>query len=547
MFLNPNIGPKHFSSELNRNRKSAYTSHTATAEIIDNPKDKGCKNIQINLKSENGVLHEIKISDDCPGGLQGLTLEGVLNPGNLGYKNTDHDISEYISENGIGGKAAAQNLANNCRYFTYDKSVNSYIFAENNFKIMSKTIDVTRSYDFTDLKCIDESRYQEIHPFTEGTSVVLSDLQPMAMNLYNITEFESYLLHTYGKTNINISIIVDGVPRSLPEFRSPVSHSSSTRNTIIHKITILKPCSPEYELEFLIQRTKGNQQISYFNANIINGKLDLKVLKYKKEYTALLNALLNNPNYIQYTAVLKSTSTYLTDYLDENGCKKFSRGYISTYFNDRCLGQNTFDPSAENDGYANHIHNELYIYDKDVCKMLGVSFFKTLSNTHHSPLTELLGCLQRKVRGKTMLHKQALEKEYRKQTNIASKKLHIITEQEDIVDVHTEQVVKPDTEQEDIIDVHTEQEDIIDVHTEQVVKPDTEQEDIVDVHTEQVVKPDTESGAEAEEVKHVVLPVYAVQQLESLLTKAKYDKLPDNWFLCESQKILRDVFKSMIE
>ena len=530
MILNPNIGPKHFSSELNRNRKSVYTPYTAIAELVDNAKDKFCKNVIIDFTEVNEICTEIKISDDCECGLQGLMLDGVSNPGNLGYTTDEHDNCENISENGIGGKAACHNLANVCQYLTYDNSNKSYIMAENNYKVMCKTTDVTRSYDFTKLTYIDQKLYTETHPFVQGTSIILSDLEPMALKLKknnNTTTthsaLESYLLQTYGKTGINISIKINGELRSLPAFRSPLSHSSSAKNTIIHNIVILKPRSSNYKLEILVQRSKGCQQNAYYKVNTKKKKYELRECPYKTEYTELINS----PNYTPYKAVLHSTSTYLTDYIDENGSEKLSRGNIYTYFNDRCLGENTFE--REQDGWANHIHHELYVYDKEVCKMLGVSFFKTLSNNHISPFTEVLACLQRKIKGKTMLHKDKIDKDMNKRNIIVPKKLHII-HTESVVEQVVESVVEP----------------VVESVVEPVVEPLLEASNTVVEDTGIIIDNEILSVETVPEPTQVKITISAniIQQLEVILTTTKEQNLPLNEFLLESQPIFIKMFEN---
>jgi len=562
MMQPPNIGAKHFKSEVNTCRKSNYTGYTAIAELCDGSIDEGAKRIRIDFRTNDGIVNKIIYSDDTVNGFQGLTNESVDNPLNMGHQTSNHNDNNKLCQNGVGTKAAMINLANETTLITFDRENDKYYEMKNDYVKMCETNDINDSYNPTGFIELSKKQFMDKRPrsFDSGSSIVLNRLTSMAnMNLDNLS---NYLQESYGSilqdNKLSIELLYDNYSVFVSPFESPINTSSSAKLTITHQLTIIK--ENDINIKFLAKRT-SNKKTAYIEFIKKGDSYVYTEILFRKYKAQIENSI--TQGYEIFNLIMNSTSTYRSDYRNKYGAELLSRNNIHVIFNGRCLGKSTYDPEKE--GWSNHIHNELTVFDKSVCSMLGVSYYKEVPRYFYSPLTQVLDCLQRKIKGKIMLHKEAIDKMLLKCNQVSIPRLHINNEDTTIVqttdtvttaqvelDLQSDEESNTESEAEPVVEVEVsniEPEPVVEVEVSNI---ETEAEPVVEVsniETIQDTSVETDSVAEPEPTQaNITISANVIQELESLLTKAKYEQLPRNWFLLEAQLVLTGVFdKSMVE
>ncbi len=170
-----NAGAPHFRTEARKYRNANYTLEKVINEAVDNIIKKAT---EIHLTTEvdsDGRLQELKISDNYVHGFQGINLEGVANPFNMGHIRTGHDADDETSEFGVGLKAGALSAANVLSVVTSlgNRALYQVVC---DFLKMEQEEDVMASYN-PKLKEITEEDYKQSHPFATGSSIILSKIR----------------------------------------------------------------------------------------------------------------------------------------------------------------------------------------------------------------------------------------------------------------------------------------------------------------------------------------------------------------------------------
>lgn len=106
---------------------------------------------------------------------------------------------------------------------------------------------------------------------------------------------------------------------------------------------------------------------------------------------------------------MKSTTTYDTNYIDSNGDSFLFSNKIRVFRDGRRYDDVTFI-KADNDGYANHIYNELTYTSKDINSHIGMLFNKNINVLINTGLTQVIGYIQSTMKGKCYLHKDKFKR-----------------------------------------------------------------------------------------------------------------------------------------
>ena len=216
------VGAPHFRTEARKYRNANYTFEKVINEAIDNIIKKAT---EIHVKTTidgDGRLQEVKISDNYVNGFENINQKGVANPFNMGHKRPGHDANDELSEFGVGMKSGALSAANELSVVT--KAKGSYYHVVMPFLKMEEEEDVNASYN-PKIKEIVETDFREVHPFTTGSSVILSKIRDTICERTSQRELTERLKKGISETysrflTANMRIFVNGeeVSRELDFF-----------------------------------------------------------------------------------------------------------------------------------------------------------------------------------------------------------------------------------------------------------------------------------------------------------------------------------------
>lgn len=166
-------GAPHFKSIAKHHRHANFNLEKVLNEAIDNVIKKATKiSIFTEIDSE-GRLQELKISDNYVDGFVNINEHGINNPFNMGHIKSGHDDDEETSEFGVGLKAAALSASN---YLLVVSKVEAHYYEVIcDFIKMEKEDDVNASYNPKKREIMEED-YKDIHPFDQGSSIVMSKI-----------------------------------------------------------------------------------------------------------------------------------------------------------------------------------------------------------------------------------------------------------------------------------------------------------------------------------------------------------------------------------
>lgn len=169
-----NTGAPHFRSIAKQHRHANYTLEKVVNEAVDNIIKKAT---EIHLTTDvdsDGRLQELKISDNYVNGFESINQEGIGNPFNMGHIKMGHDVDDETSEFGVGLKAGALSAANELLVVSNVNSAYYQVICD--FLKMEKEEDVNASYN-PKIKTIEEADYRQLHPFPNGSSIIMSKIR----------------------------------------------------------------------------------------------------------------------------------------------------------------------------------------------------------------------------------------------------------------------------------------------------------------------------------------------------------------------------------
>ena len=406
------VGVPSFGSKLKQTRASGYTAINAILDINDNVLGKAThiKNtFRTNHNTKN--CESILISDDYFDGFIDINKTGSGNPFNFGHMRTGHSNDSETSEFGTGLKSAAVVLAN--IFTVYTKVGNAYKKVQFNFEEMAQDADPAHSYEPCIYTDITEAEYVANHTavsgFSTGSTIVLTKLTQIGEELVvNDIENELRLAHCRAivANHISIQLQIDNAnPYELNPITDIFTNAKCNERTITHRIHVALDKSTNNIADIVIERLQPNKNTTYFEWN----KNDKKVLvKFEKrlQFNDRLGKIQKRYNVCILT--MKSTSTYNTDYLDDNGDDFLFHNKVRIVRGERRYDDATFI-KQDNDGYCNHIYSELTYTSKLINPHIGMLFNKKINVHINTGLTQVIGYIQKVVKGKCYLHKEQFE------------------------------------------------------------------------------------------------------------------------------------------
>jgi hypothetical protein len=406
------VGVPSFGSKLKQTRASGYTAINAMLDINDNVLGKAThiKNtFRINHITKN--CESILISDDYLDGFTDINKTGSGNPFNFGHMRTGHSNDTETSEFGTGLKSAAVVLAN--VFTVYTKVGNAYKKVQFNFEEMAQDADPTHSYEPCIYTDITEDEYVANHTavsgFSTGSTIVLTKLTQIGEELV-VKDIENELrlanCRAIIANHISIQIQIDNAnPYELKPITDIFTNAKCNERAITHHIHVAVEPITNNIVDIVIERSQTNKNATYFEWN----KNDKKVLVpfgKKLQFNDRLDKI--QKRYTVCLLTMKSTSTYDTDYRDDNGDIFLFYNKVRIVRGERRYDDATFI-KQDNDGYCNHIYSELTYTSKLINPHIGMLFNKKINVHINTGLTQVIGYIQKVVKGKCYLHKERFE------------------------------------------------------------------------------------------------------------------------------------------
>jgi len=406
------VGVPSFGSKLKQTRASGYTAINAILDINDNVLGKATRvknTFRTNRITKN--CESILISDDYLDGFIDINKTGSGNPFNFGHMRTGHSNDSETSEFGTGLKSAAVVLAN--VFTVYTKVDNAYKKVQFNFEEMAQDADPTHSYEPCIYTDITENEYVANHTavsgFSTGSTIVLTKLTQIGEELV-VKDIENELRLAHCRAivanHISMQLQIDNANSyELKSITDIFTNIKCNERTITHRMHVAVDKITNNIIDIVIERLQTNKNTTYFEWN----KNDKKVLvpfEKRLQFNDALDKM--HRRYTVCTVTMKSTSTYDTDYRDDNGDIFLFYNKVRIVRGERRYDDATFI-KQDNDGYCNHIYNELTYTSKLINSHIGMLFNKKINVHINTGLTQVIGYIQKVVKGKCYLHKDRFE------------------------------------------------------------------------------------------------------------------------------------------
>jgi hypothetical protein len=243
-----NEGVPHFSALLNRERMEPLILKASICDLLDHAilESPECI-IELNYSHVNKSVSRIKISDCYGPGWEGLDKSGKKNPLNMGHVSENHTKNGKESTYGFGTKRSLMKLVRRAVIYTYCdfNGKMQYIKIEIDFgEMCSKSPE--ESYN-TNKTTITKDEYKIHHPYTLGSTIILSDFYPDEMRKIEVEHLEYIIREHYSTYLSKIQFKINSDIKQLtPPILSKVnfdnyneSDSMYKKNVTIH-IRLLK-------------------------------------------------------------------------------------------------------------------------------------------------------------------------------------------------------------------------------------------------------------------------------------------------------------------
>uniref|UniRef100_A0A6C0D9M9 DNA mismatch repair protein S5 domain-containing protein n=1 Tax=viral metagenome TaxID=1070528 RepID=A0A6C0D9M9_9ZZZZ len=343
-------GSPHFKSMYRQHKQSDYDLIKSVCEFVDNVLK--CKNIHINTRVLDSRIHTITISDDA-NGFENMFEPGISNPFNMGHMRAGHEDNDEMSQFGIGMKAGA--ISTGDKMDVYTKVRGKYYHVELDFIEMCEREEDSFSPNQNE---ITYEHYKSKHPFEKGSTIVLSSIRHSIYTKTTQDDITVYL--TKHISDIYNDFIQKGIMIYV------------NKNLIYPAEDIYEcaECAP-FTKRFEIYKHNDNYYMKNMNDTHYY-EYDNKTNTIKSIDKKLFKKFVSDKS--KPIAYLKTTFVYYKHLPDE----ELPCGLTDIYRNGRRNGS-WLKNGSKNNGSKNYNKSRIDIEDKELAKLLGLTFNKNIS------------------------------------------------------------------------------------------------------------------------------------------------------------------------
>jgi hypothetical protein len=336
------VGLPSVRGMIRQYEQANYTLEKALYEMIDNAI---LRSTRIRLQ----VNDQISVSDNIAEGFADILKQGTSNPFNFTHIREGQDDDQETSQFGVGLKAGAIALAGRLDVYTRVGQCYRVIF---DFHEMSR-LDTFEPVIAT----IPVDEYQAVHPYPEGSTLVFSQLRYKDMDLPALAK---EIQDTYGDLLREFTVTGPNYTTTLTPVPSLYTHPL---------------CAP------FTQTWKIYKNGLYFIRKIDEDDEDV----FDQEYEVFDQELLKKKSRPTLASLLKGAvdcgtiqTTMTKFYHDEEG-GELPYNSIHLYRNKRCYGKWDHTYKTRN-GAKNYVQSRLDLRSKELAKLLGLTFNKSISD-----------------------------------------------------------------------------------------------------------------------------------------------------------------------
>lgn len=384
-----NTGAPHFRSIAKQHRHANYTLEKVINEAVDNIIKKAT---EIHLTTDvdsDGRLQELKISDNYVSGFESINQEGIGNPFNMGHIKMGHDVDDETSEFGVGLKAGALSAANELMVVSNVNSAYYQVICD--FLKMEKEEDVNASYN-PKIKTITEADYKQLHPFPNGSSIIMSKIRDTICDRTTQRELTDRLKKGISETysrffTQNMRIFVNGelVAKEVDFFSDP----KCVHFTVKKRLYVLEKGSDKI---FIMSKTIENPVWQIYIKDADKGKwetlkqpgqeLMAERIKEGYKYAYPSGSVFSDGSCMDidtiftfYSDLFHTKETKETD-VDEMS-EIMPSDMVQIYKDNRKYGKKSF--KKHNNGHHNYTLHRIDFSSKKIGKELGITFNKDIT------------------------------------------------------------------------------------------------------------------------------------------------------------------------
>ena len=377
-----NTGAPHFRSIAKQHRHANYTLEKVINEAVDNIIKKAT---EIHLTTDvdsDGRLQELKISDNYVSGFESINQEGVSNPFNMGHIKTGHDVDDETSEFGVGLKAGALSAAN--ELLVVSNVGGAYYQVLCDFLKMEKEEDVNASYN-PKIKTITEADYKQLHPFPNGSSIIMSKIRDTICDRTTQRELTDRLKKGISETysrflTQNMRIFVNGelVAKEVDFFSDPkcvhftvkkklyVLEKGADKIFVMSK-TIENPVWQIYDKEKSKWESMKQQGLEFMTEKMKEG--------YKYAYST--GSVFSDGSCMEIDSIFTFYSDLFHTKNKDTESEIMPSDMVQIYKDNRKYGKKSF--KKHNNGCHNYTLHRVDFSSKKIGKELGITFNKDIT------------------------------------------------------------------------------------------------------------------------------------------------------------------------
>jgi len=377
-----NTGAPHFRSIAKQHRHANYTLEKVINEAVDNIIKKAT---EIHLTTDvdsDGRLQELKISDNYVIGFESINQEGVGNPFNMGHIKTGHDVDDETSEFGVGLKAGALSAAN--ELMVASNVGGAYYQVLCDFLKMEKEEDVNASYN-PKIKTITEADYKQLHPFPNGSSIIMSKIRETICDRTTQRELTDRLKRGISETysrflTQNMRIFVNGelVAKEVDFFSDPKCVHFTVKKSLyvlekgadkifVMSKTIENPVWQIYDKSKSKWEPLKQQGLEFMSEKVKEG--------YKYAYST--GSVFSDGSCMDIDSIFTFYSDLFHTKNKDTESELMPSDMVQIYKDNRKYGKKSF--KKHNNGCHNYTLHRINFSSKKIGKELGITFNKDIT------------------------------------------------------------------------------------------------------------------------------------------------------------------------